>query len=101
MTREIRVHFVRSAARQVREAADWWNENRPAAPDAVKRDLREAVSLLKVTPSLGEQARNVRLKGVRRVHLSRVGHHLYYRLIGDQIEVLAFWHVRRGTGPKL
>jgi hypothetical protein len=40
---------------------------------------------------------------VRRVLLSRVSYFLYYRVnrTSGSVEVLAFWHARRGSGPEL
>jgi plasmid stabilization system protein ParE len=43
----------------------------------------------------------LKLIGVRRVHLSRVRYHLYYRARPSRIEVLALWHTSRGKGPAL
>jgi plasmid stabilization system protein ParE len=41
--------------------------------------------------------------GLRRLHLARIGYHLYYRLAPRlrQVQVLAFWHARRGGPPAL
>jgi hypothetical protein len=36
---------------------------------------------------------------VRRLLLSRIGYWLYYREDAGGIDVLAFWHVKRGSGP--
>jgi hypothetical protein len=44
---------------------------------------------------------NVSLRGVRRVHLARIRYHLYYRATSSAVEVLAFWHARRGTGARI
>ena len=51
----------------------------------------------------GARARSERLPGVRRILLSRVRYHLYYRVNEEsrQVEVLALWHARRGGGPNL
>ncbi len=52
-------------------------------------------------PGIGARARNAALAGVRRVHLSRVHFHVYYRVSqsGEQLEILAFWHTSRGSEP--
>jgi plasmid stabilization system protein ParE len=77
--------------------------NRPAAPGAVEDSVRDALRLIRLNPQIGARATNVELPGVRRVHLSRIHYHLYYRILSAPrcIEVLALWHVRRGTGPGL
>jgi hypothetical protein len=41
------------------------------------------------------------LKDVRHVTLSRIRYHLYYRVAGDSLEVLALWHTSLGRPPDL
>ncbi len=97
------VHIVSSAARAIAEAAEWWVANRPKAPDAFAVELERALQLLASQPSIGAQARNVKLAGLRRIHLSRVHYYLYYRMISEPmtIEILALWHTKRGASPDL
>jgi plasmid stabilization system protein ParE len=59
--------------------------------------------LIALQPDIGARALNAKLSGVRRVHLSRVRYHLYYRSRLDHgtVEVLALWHTSRGTGPRV
>jgi len=47
--------------------------------------------------------KSARVAGVRRVHLPRVGYHLYYRVArrARRVEILAFWHAKRGAGPPI
>jgi plasmid stabilization system protein ParE len=54
-----------------------------------------------VQPGVGALARNVSLPGVRRLHLARIRYDLYDRVVADpdRVEVLAFWHSSRGSGP--
>lgn len=92
---------TRQGARQVRESDVWWRENRSDAPDAIAEELERAFDLISLFPGVGAAARNPELRGVRRLHLSRVHHDLYYRSIGDSIQILAFWHASRGSGPAL
>jgi hypothetical protein len=33
--------------------------------------------------------------------LARIRYWLYYRVRGDEIAILAFWHASRGSGPGL
>ena len=77
------------------------DKNRPAAPDAVVEDLSRALELLLAESEMGARARSACLPDVRRVTLSRIRYHLYYRLVGDAIQVLALWHTSRGRGPEL
>ena len=95
------IKIVPRAAREIAEAWDWWQENRPAAPEALEEELRRAFALIRHHPSLGARATNAKLPGVRRIHLSRIHYYLYYRvrLSPDVVEVLALWHVSRGSEP--
>jgi plasmid stabilization system protein ParE len=93
------VAFRRSAAVQIETAHTWWREHRPAAPFAIRDELARAIALIRVQPGLGAPATNVRLRGVRRILLSRVGYWLYYREGAERIDVLAFWHAKRGQAP--
>jgi plasmid stabilization system protein ParE len=97
------VHIVSSAARAIAEAANCWVANRPKAPEAFAEELTRAFQLLASQPSIGAQARNVKLVGVRRVHLQRIHYYLYYRVRAntETVEVLALWHTKRGTSPEL
>ena len=97
------VRIVSSAGRAIVEAAEWWVANRPKAPDAFVVELDRALQLLASQPSIGAQARNVTLTGVRRIHLSRVHYYLYYRVISEPgtVEILALWHTKRGGSPDL
>jgi plasmid stabilization system protein ParE len=93
--------LVRRAVREIEEASEWWEANRPASPGAVTEEVRKALRLICSAPHVGARAMNVSLHGVRRLHLSRIHYHLYYRVLTDPpcVEVLALWHTRRGSGP--
>jgi hypothetical protein len=91
------------ARAQVRAAQEWWRVNRPKAPNAIREELERASLLISVQPEIGARARNTSLAGVRRLHLARVRYCIYYRVVTDpqRIEVLAFWHESRGSGPSI
>jgi plasmid stabilization system protein ParE len=38
---------------------------------------------------------------VKRLHLARIHDFLYYRVRGEEVQVLRIWHTSRGTDPKL
>ncbi len=101
MTAEFGLRITARARRQIRQAADWWELNRPLAPGAVKQELGEAFDLLRLEPGIGARAIDTEATGVRRFHLSRIHYFLYYRVSGSTVEVLALWHTSRGGGPKL
>jgi len=103
LSERFRVAFTPRASREVAEARRWWHLNRTKAPDALDEELTTAVDLVASTPSIGAVTRNVALPGVRRILLSRVHYYLYYRpnVEARIIEVVALWHARRGSGPRL
>ncbi len=86
---------------QIQKAARWWLANRDKAPNAFKEELDRGFALISQQPDVGAIATNVRLKGVRRIHLSRIRYFLYYRAMRDQVEVLALWHSSRLKDPVL
>jgi plasmid stabilization system protein ParE len=77
----------------------WWQQNRQSAPDAVAVELEQAFALLAINPNLGALARNAKLSGVRRIHLAKIHHHLYYRVREHTVDILALWHTSRGSAP--
>jgi plasmid stabilization system protein ParE len=97
------VAFTPRASREVAEAKRWWRLNRTKAPDALEEELRTTLEVLATTPGIGAVARNVALPGVRRIFLNRVNYFLYYRpkIESRVVEVVALWHARRGSGPRL
>jgi plasmid stabilization system protein ParE len=97
----VNVRVTRRAQAQIDRAARWWDENRDLAPEAFDQDLAEAFLLLGAEPGVGAPVLNPRAQGVRRLHLARIRYHLYYRMRGAQVEVLALWHTGRGSDPPL
>ncbi len=95
------VRITKRAQTQIDRAAQWWDENRDLAPELFDEDLAEAFLLLGAQPRVGVPVLRTRAHGVRRLHLARVRYHLYYRIRGDRVEILALWHARRGSGPSL
>ncbi len=71
------------------------------APEALEDELTEAFSLLSSQPGIGVPTLSAKTKGVRRVHLARVHYYLYYRVRGDEVQILALWHTSRGAEPQL
>ena len=95
------VEVTARAAAQFETAAAWWAENRPAAPDAVRIDFQGAKTLLSHQPGVGAISSTVRYPDLRRLYLSRVRYHVYYRVRTGKVVILAFWHASRGSGPGL
>lgn len=103
MSSPLPVRIVGSAGWAILDAAEWWVANRPKAPDIFAVELERALQILASQPLIGSRARNVKLAGVRRLHLPRVHYHLYYRVTPqpEVVEILALWHTSRGTSPNL
>jgi len=97
----VRIRVTRRAEAHIEQAADWWGQNRPLSPGALNEELTEVFALLISQPAIGVPALNAKTRDVRRVHLARVHYHLYYRVRGEQIDVLALWHTSRGTLPSV
>lgn len=97
----LRVKVSARAASQIRMAAEWWAENRPATPGAVRIDVGEVLALLAQQPGFGTAYEGARIKGVRRLLVGRIRYFIYYRVTTEALEVLAVWHVSRGKQPAL
>jgi plasmid stabilization system protein ParE len=103
MRQPLPVEISQRAAREIRELETWWRRNRTAAPAAVREELERVLRIVTVTPFIGKTATDVELAGVRRVHVSRIWHFLYYRVhtTPARIEILSLWSESRGEGPSL
>jgi len=99
--REIRVSAL--ADQQIEEADNWWRQNRDKAPRAIVEELDRIGRLLASHPLIGKRATNVRLSGVRRIHIERIHYDVYYRIVDDPevVEIVAFWGTRRGGDPPI
>jgi plasmid stabilization system protein ParE len=97
----LRVKVSARAALQIRLAAEWWAENRPAAPGAVRNDIADALALLAQQPGIGTAHEGARTPGVRRLFVGRIRYFIFYRTMSDTLEVLAVWHESRGRQPAL
>jgi plasmid stabilization system protein ParE len=79
------------AARQIDTAAAWWSKNRPAAPGAIRADLKAALEALIEQPGIGTLVENARDPETSRLYLARTSHFVYYRRRGGYIDVVAPW----------
>ena len=87
------------ARREINKAADWWLENRSAAPGALDLDLKAAINALVEQPGIGSKVENAHDPGTRRLYLARTKYFVYYRAKGNDLEVIAFWHASREQEP--
>jgi plasmid stabilization system protein ParE len=99
LTAPLAIKVSSRASAQIDEVAEWWADNRPSAPAAVRHDVSEILGLLIYQPGAGTPARRSRVPGVRRAILPRIRYYLYYRVSGSTLEVLAFRHMSRSRQP--
>ena len=104
MSDSLRIEVSDLADRQIQKADRWWRENRLKAPNAIREELERIGVMIASRPQLGARAVNVRLPGVRRIHIERIHYDVYYRVVAgspDYVEIVAFWGSRRGKGPPI
>jgi plasmid stabilization system protein ParE len=64
-------------------------------------DLRGALEMLVLEPGIGSKVETSRSDLVRRLYLGRIRYFLYYRVRRNTLEVVSFWHERRGSSPSV
>ena len=89
------------AVRELERLAQWWVENRTAAPGAVRLDLEGVLFVITRHPSLGQKVETGRPIQVRRYLMSRTQHWLYFRVKSSVVEVLSVWSTSRGNDPRV
>jgi plasmid stabilization system protein ParE len=96
------VRFTPRALAEAKRAKAWWRRNRPAAPDAFEQEFTAALDRIAHAPGLGRLYEQGDLGvPVRRVLLPKSLNHVYYRMDGDDVVVLAVWGALHEGGPKL
>lgn len=98
-----RIRVTVPAQRQAKRAMAWWKKNRPAAPNLLRQEIKDALDLLKASPEIGASYECEGIPSLRRRLLPRTRYHLYY-VYDDkaaQIVVLALWSCLRGRDPPL
>ena len=103
MNESLPIEITHLAARHIREAEAWWRVNRTAAPNAIRQELERAFTLIASHQNVGGRVLNVQLSGVRRIYLPRIKYHIYFYVIEPptRVQVVAFWHARRGDMPPI
>jgi plasmid stabilization system protein ParE len=96
----VRVVFHPRAVEDVMRIEMWWTANRPAARDLFQRELETTLTAVAGSPMLGAiSTADDEFPDVHRILMRRTRYYVYYRVIGDVLEVLAIWHTARGGGP--
>jgi plasmid stabilization system protein ParE len=95
------VFITPQAEEHIRTIDGWWREHRLAAPALFTEELAACFELMADAPHIGRPYRSSSVAGVRRLLLRATHYHVYYVTGEKAVIVLAVWHARRGTGPKL
>jgi len=99
----VRVQWDPEARLDAHRAAAWWKRNRRKAPGLFRRELEEALALLRSAPEIGSPVEVEGVQGARRVVLQRSQFLLYY--VFDQqagrVEILAVVNAQREEPPRL
>lgn len=103
MSESLAIELTALAARHIRKAETWWRINRTAAPNAIRQELQRAFAMIALQPRIGSRATNVKLQGVRRIFFPAIKYHLYWHVVPnpERVEIVAFWHSRRGEDPPI
>ena len=94
-----RIRVSPRASRQIESASVWWTRNRSDDPSLLQAEVDRVFPLISSQPGIGLLTPKGKIKGLRRIHLSRTRYYLYYRTRRSTVDVLAFWHSSRGSDP--
>lgn len=99
----LRVLVVEDADAQLREIADWWLANRPAAPTLPLDEFARCATLLAYSPDIGARFRPSAIPGVRRLLMGRTKCFVYYLhdALHGCVYVLAVWGAPKFGAPLL
>ena len=89
------IEFTHLAERQLIAAGVWWRRNRDKAPDAFDEEMKSALLYLSENLSSSTAYRHARRSNVRRYLIERIRYYIYFRVIGDKIQVLRIWQTSR------
>jgi plasmid stabilization system protein ParE len=98
-----RIELSPDALTQIRAIRNWWEENRPAAPDLFREELLATVEALQSAPKGAAPYPFSQIPGLRRTLMQRMRYHVYFTYNEDRslIFIHAVWHASRGRGPRL
>ena len=88
------------AGAQIDRRRSWWRANR-SERDLFDQEYDEAIDELEKSAATLPIVRHVRGHPIRRWLMPSVGCHLYFRIDGDVVTILAAWGAVRGRQPKL
>ena len=91
------VRLTPAALEELREAADWYEDQRAGLGDDFVDAVAEAAASVAEWPGIGSRI-EVRGRGFRRIGVAGFPYHLPYRVSDEVVEVLAVAHDRRRPG---
>jgi len=96
----VKVKLSARARTATRRIDEWWQAERPEAPDAFVEELERAIALLAGAPEMGIVYGSFRNRPLRRLLLEKTRYHLYYVIVDERIEVVTVWSALRGRQPR-
>lgn len=97
----MKLEFAPRALRDATRCAAWWRSHRPSAPTLFMDELAAALDQVRGAPRAGVVYEAAAGREYRRLLMPETAHHVYYRLVGERIRILAIWSAVRGRSPKL
>ena len=88
----MRIARTRVAQEQISRALRWWRQNRPAARELLRDELRLAYRLLQEHPLAGAPIEQL---NIRRLLLERTRYYLFYVADAEQIIIVELRHQSR------
>jgi plasmid stabilization system protein ParE len=89
------IELTHLAERQLFAARAWWRRNRDKAPSAFEEDMESALLYLSENLSVSTAYSHARRPHVRRYLVERIRYYIYFRVVGNSIQVLRIWHSSR------
>ena len=96
----MKVVLGRRAAAQIEKRRVWWQTNR-SERDLFDQELETAIGALEDGASGLPIVREAHGHAIRRWLMPSVGCHLYFRIDGDVVTIVAAWGAVRGREPRL
>jgi plasmid stabilization system protein ParE len=93
-----RVRFTETAHQHVDRERAWWLENRDHR-DLFAAELEKAIAIVSLLPGVGTPYTQPGMPDLRRLHIRKLGCHLYYTFAEDDVIIRALWGARRERGP--
>jgi toxin ParE1/3/4 len=85
------VRFSRRGIREAREARDWLKDRQPKTVDGFRERLRDVQATLAEFPNIGSKYG----RRTRRLPLTPYPYFIVYRLVGDEVEIVAVPHAKQ------